>query len=90
MNVGTGMTYAMRDEVGELVERGDSAAMFMALEERGDLLADEKEALKDALRGDRIVRVAPEVAQAQRLGQREMERRRRRRKAARASRKANR
>lgn len=54
------------------------------------LTTDERSALVDLGKGESIIAVAPGVAHAQRLGQRESERRKGRRKQQRESRKRNR
>lgn len=55
-----------------------------------DLAAQMLDLKADVERGARVVEVSAEVAHAQRLGQRELERRARRRKAAKQARKRNR
>lgn len=55
-----------------------------------ELSDDERRAVHDLRHGQSIVTVAAEVAHAQQLGQRELDRRRRRRRAARGARRKNR
>lgn len=91
MNTNTGATYMLREEIGDALY--SQAFSPLALEEArrmSPLTEDERRAIADRLAGDPIVPVTAQVATAQRLGRREMERRRRRRQAARQARKRNR
>lgn len=90
------------NSVADFIDKADEKAE--ALEEIGvplderrvreklgrELSDDERRAVHDLRGGQGVVTVAPEVAHAQQLGQRELDRRRRRRRAAKQARKGNR
>lgn len=92
MNTETGSTYRLGAEMREMLDRPfDSEA-----ERRGALASaaqspEERRAFAELVKaGGQLVAVSDRVAHAQRLGQREQERRKARRKADRAQRKRNR
>lgn len=95
MNTNTGATYGLGEPVATYIDfaqtRGDQVNFAEAEHRAGrHLTPDERDAVAAVRSGDTVVAVAPRVAQAQQLGQRELERRRRRRQSAKQARKRNR